>query len=85
MDNTSKTQVNIHEGLDSTLMILQHRIKANDHRPDIEVIKEYGDLPLVNCYPSPLNQVFMNLLANAIDALDEDNLNGDWLGFVYLS
>lgn len=74
MDNTSKTQVNIHEGLDSTLMILQHRIKANDHRPDIEVIKEYGDLPLVNCYPSPLNQVFMNLLANAIDALDEDNL-----------
>ncbi|MBC6477043.1 MAG: response regulator [Hormoscilla sp. GM7CHS1pb] len=75
MDNTSKTQVNIHEGLDSTLMILQHRIKANDHRPDIEVVKEYGDLPLVNCYPSPLNQVFMNLLANAIDALDEDNLN----------
>jgi len=74
MDNTSKTQVNIHEGLDSTLMILQHRIKANDHRPDIEVIKEYGDLPLVNCYPSPLNQVFMNLLANAIDALDEENL-----------
>jgi len=75
MDNTSKTQVNIHEGLDSTLMILQHRIKANDHRPDIEVVKKYGDLPLVNCYPSPLNQVFMNLLANAIDALDEDNLN----------
>lgn len=74
MDNTSKTRVNIHEGLDSTLMILQHRIKANDHRPDIEVIKEYGDLPLVNCYPSPLNQVFMNLLANAIDALDEENL-----------
>ncbi|MGK7904795.1 MAG: response regulator [Hormoscilla sp.] len=74
MDNTSKTQVNIHEGLDSTLMILQHRIKANDHRPDIEVVREYGDLPLVNCYPSPLNQVFMNLLANAIDALDEENM-----------
>ena len=61
----------INEGLESTLLILQHRLKANQQRPDIQVIKKYGDLPKVNCFPGPLNQVFMNLLANAIDALDE--------------
>jgi signal transduction histidine kinase len=61
----------LNEGLESTLLILQHRLKANQHRPDIQVIKKYGDLPKVNCFPGPLNQVFMNLLANAIDALDE--------------
>lgn len=72
-DSIAKTKVDIHEGLDSTLMILQHRLKANQKRPSIEVIKDYGNLPLVNCYAGPLNQVFMNLLANAIDALEEDN------------
>jgi signal transduction histidine kinase len=70
--NTStKVEFNLHEGLDSTLTILKHRLKAKDQRPEIVVIKEYGDLPLVNCYPGQLNQVFLNLLANAIDALDE--------------
>ncbi|HEY9636027.1 MAG TPA: hypothetical protein V6D14_21650 [Coleofasciculaceae cyanobacterium] len=50
---------------------MKHRLKANKQRPEIRIIKEYGDLPLVNCYPEQLNQVFLNLLANAIDALDE--------------
>ena len=54
-------------------MILQHRLKAKPIRPAIQVIKEYGDLPLVKCYSGQLNQVFMNLLGNAIDALDESN------------
>ncbi|MGP1375384.1 MAG: hybrid sensor histidine kinase/response regulator [Almyronema sp.] len=63
--------VDIHQGLDSTLMILQNRLKANGAQRAIEVIKEYGDLPMVECYPSQLNQVFMNLISNAIDALEE--------------
>lgn len=64
---------NIHDGIDSTIMILKHRLKASDTRPEIQVIKEYGNLPQVECYPGQLNQVFMNLLANAIDALEESN------------
>jgi two-component system, NtrC family, sensor kinase len=63
--------VDIHEGLDSTLMILQNRLKAKSDRPGIEVIKEYGQLPPVECCPGQLNQVFMNLLTNAIEALEE--------------
>ena len=63
--------VNIHEGIDSTLMILEHRLKAQPDRPAIQVIKEYGQLPLVECYAGLLNQVFMNIIANAIDALQE--------------
>jgi NO-binding membrane sensor protein with MHYT domain/nitrogen-specific signal transduction histidine kinase len=63
--------VNIHDGIDSTLLILQHRLKGNSDRPSIEVIKSYGVLPEVNCYLGQMNQVFMNILANAIDALDE--------------
>ena len=66
-------QFNIHEGIDSTLMTLQHRLKTNNKRPQIKVVKEYGDIPPVSCYPGQLNQVFMNILANAIDALDEAN------------
>jgi PAS domain S-box-containing protein len=65
--------VDIHEGLDSTLVILQHRLKAQSGHPGIEVIKEYGNLPKVECYAGQLNQVFMNLLTNAIDAIDEQN------------
>ncbi|QXE24585.1 two-component sensor histidine kinase [Richelia sinica FACHB-800] len=71
IDSSFTTAVDIHEGIDSTLMILYHRLKPTDKRPEIKVIKEYGALPLVECYPSQLNQVFMNLLANAIDALEE--------------
>lgn len=63
----------LHEGVESTVLILRHRLKANEHRPDIEIIKEYGDIPEIACFPGQLNQVFMNILANAIDALDEDS------------
>ncbi|MBE9151516.1 GAF domain-containing protein, partial [Coleofasciculus sp. LEGE 07092] len=62
--------VDIHEGIDSTLLILQHRLRAEGTRPKIKVIKDYGQLPNIICYASQLNQVFMNLLCNAIDALD---------------
>lgn len=68
-----KVPFNIHEGLDSTLLILKHRLKANDKRPEIEVVTHYGDLPKINCFPGQLNQVFMNIIANAIDALDASN------------
>lgn len=78
-DTETKIPANLHEGLDSTLMILQHRLKSSDHRPEISVLKSYGELPLVPCYPGQINQVFMNLLANAIDALDESALKGQTL------
>ncbi|MDB9372458.1 ATP-binding sensor histidine kinase [Nodularia sphaerocarpa] len=70
-DTTSKLSANIHQGIDSTLLILQHRLKANNYRPAIHIIKEYGNIPPIKCYLGQLNQVFMNILANAIDALDE--------------
>jgi len=72
-DSDRPVACKIHDGINSTLMILKHRLKASDTRPEIQVIKKYGDLPLVECYAGQLNQVFMNLLANAIDALDESN------------
>lgn len=73
MDEAEFKPVDIHEGIDSTLLILQHRLKAKAERPEIQVIREYGNLPLVECYAGQLNQVFMNILANAIDALEEQN------------
>lgn len=72
-DTEQKVLFNIHEGINNTLIILKHRLKANQHRPAIEVIQNYRELPLVECFPGQLNQVFMNILANAIDALDESN------------
>ncbi len=78
-DESGCKYVDIHEGIDSTLMILQSRLKANSHRPEIVVKKHYGDLPDICCYVGQINQVFMNLLTNAIDALEEDNqVNGNW-------
>ncbi len=71
MDESDYKPVDIHTGIDSTLMILQSRLKANYERPEIKVVKEYGDIPLVECYAGQLNQVFMNILANAIDALED--------------
>ncbi|MBW4426592.1 MAG: HAMP domain-containing protein [Nostoc desertorum CM1-VF14] len=73
MDEAEFKSVDIHEGIDSTLMILQHRLKAKPEQPEIEVIKDYGNVPLVECYAGQLNQVFMNILVNAIDALEENN------------
>ncbi|MFB2769790.1 sensor histidine kinase [Pelatocladus sp. BLCC-F211] len=70
-DSDVKIPADLHEELDSTLMILQHRLKGNGDRPQIEVSKTYGALPEVDCYVGQINQVFMNILANAIDALDE--------------
>ena len=70
IDQSEKKAVDIHEGIDSTLMILQHRLKGKPERPAIQVIKEYGKLPPVECYAGLLNQVFMNVLSNAIDALE---------------
>jgi signal transduction histidine kinase len=72
-DLDHKETYDVHEGLDSTTLILKYRLKANEFRPAIEVIKDYSDLPLVACLPGQLNQVLMNLLANAIDALEESN------------
>jgi len=76
--------VDIHQYIDSTLLILQHRLKPKSRRCEIQLLKEYGQLPLVYCYPGLLNQVFMNLLCNAIDALenglDEESLVNITLG-----
>ncbi len=74
-DQNKMRPVDIHDGIDSTLMILRHRLKATGDRPEILVKKEYGRLPKVNCYAGQLNQVFMNVLSNAIDALEEHNQN----------
>ncbi|MBD2448128.1 AAA family ATPase [Nostoc sp. FACHB-152] len=73
-DTEKRISYDIHEGLNSTLLILKHRLKASETRPAIEVIKDYGKLPLISCLPGQLNQVFMNILANAIDALEESNI-----------
>ncbi|BDA73681.1 two-component hybrid sensor and regulator [Calothrix sp. PCC 7716] len=64
---------NIHESIDSTILILKHRLKATENRPEIQIIKNYGNIPHIECYAGQLNQVFMNLLANAIDALEDSN------------
>ncbi len=72
LDEAEMKQVDIHEGIESTLLILQNRLKNRPDRQPINIIKEYGNLPLVECYPGQLNQVFMNLLSNAIDAVEMD-------------
>ncbi|WP_199245901.1 sensor histidine kinase [[Phormidium] sp. ETS-05] len=70
LDEAQMKPVDIHEGIDNTLLILHHRLS------EIQLVKNYGDLPLVECYPGQLNQVFMNILANAIDALDSQMNQG---------
>ena len=71
-DVDTATAIDLHETLDSTLLLLKHRLKGSKRsRPAIEVVQNYGELPPIKCYPGPMNQVFMNLLANAIDAVEE--------------
>lgn len=71
LDEAEMKTVDLHEGLDSTLLILQNRLKGKGGQSQIEVVKQYGDLPWVECYPGQLNQVFMNLLSNAIEAITD--------------
>jgi len=70
LDESEVKAVDIHEGIDSTLLILQHRLKSKPDRSPIEIIKKYGKLPKVECYAAQLNQVFMNIISNAIDELE---------------
>ncbi len=76
LDESEFKAVKIHEGINSTLLILGHRLQSTGNKQGIEVITNYGTLPLVECYPSQLNQVFMNLLTNAIDSIKEASNNG---------
>jgi signal transduction histidine kinase len=71
LDEAELKVVDIHEGIDSTLLILQHRLNLESDSPNIEILKNYGDLPKIECYAGHLNQVFMNILTNGIDALLE--------------
>jgi signal transduction histidine kinase len=71
LNEAQMKSVDIHEGLDSTLVMLQSRFHATEKRPEIQVIKDYGDLPKITCYASQINQVFIHLLSNAIDAIEE--------------
>ena len=74
-DTETRQVFDLCEGIESTLLILRHRLKANEQRPAIEVVTDYGNIPDIACFPGQLNQVFMNILANAIDALDEASQN----------
>lgn len=70
-DQDQKVLFDLHEGIDSTLLILKHRLKANENRPEVKIIKKYGNIPEIMGFPGQLNQVFMNIIANAIDVFDE--------------
>jgi GAF domain-containing protein len=76
LDEAERKAVNLHDGIDSTLLILQHRLKAKDNKKGIETIRDYGDVPPVECYAGQLNQVFMNIFSNAIDAIEEQGIEG---------
>ncbi|NJL61219.1 MAG: PAS domain S-box protein [Methylacidiphilales bacterium] len=78
-DASEKRPVDIHENIDTTLIVLSHRLKSRPERPAIQIIKEYGKIPPIPCFSGQINQVFMNLLANAIDALDESNAGKTYL------
>ncbi|MEC4982519.1 MAG: PAS domain S-box protein [Oscillatoria sp. PMC 1068.18] len=73
LDESEMKEVDLHEGIDNSLLILQNRLRAKPGHCEIQVIKEYSQLPVIECYAGQLNQVFMNILANAIDALDDYN------------
>lgn len=82
LDEADMKAVDLHEGLDNTLLILQHRMKQQNGHLPIQVIKEYGQLPLVECYAGQINQVFMNIISNAIDALEERNAEKSARSFI---
>ncbi len=71
LDDSVKKPTNLHEGIDNTLLILHNKLRARGDYPEIQIIKDYGQLPLIECYAGQLNQVFMNLLSNSIDALED--------------
>ena len=71
VDKAAREPFDLHNGIDNTLLLLQHRLKPKAGRPHIQIIKDYGNLPIVECYAGQLNQVFMNILSNAVDALEE--------------
>ncbi|HLP88685.1 MAG TPA: ATP-binding protein [Nostocaceae cyanobacterium] len=71
LNESQKKTVSLHEGIDNTLLILHHRLEATDQCPQIQIIKDYSEIPLIECYPGELNQVFMKILNNAIDALEQ--------------
>jgi signal transduction histidine kinase len=73
-DMDQKVIASLEEGLESTLLILKYRLQATNNRPNITIVRQYAQLPLIACFPGQLNQVFMNILANAIDALDEASI-----------
>ena len=75
LDESARKRVDLHEGIENTLMLLQHRLKAKPGEPSIQLIKEYGQLPAIECYAAEMNQVFMHLLDNAIDALQKSGNN----------
>jgi signal transduction histidine kinase len=78
LDEAESKTVNIHDGIDNTLMILNHRIKATPEHPEIVITKNYGNVDAVECYPGQLNQVFMNVLVNALDALELRDRHRDY-------
>jgi len=73
LDEAEMKPVNLHDGIDNTLLILNHRWKPNGRNPGVQIVKDYGKLPMVDCYAGELNQVFMNVISNAIDALQQPN------------
>ncbi|AFY45442.1 ATP-binding sensor histidine kinase [Nostoc sp. PCC 7107] len=77
VDEAGIKAVDLHSGIESTLLILQHRLQGSENQPEIQVIKEYGNLPLANCYPSHLNQVFLNIINNSIDAMRDNPQCGE--------
>jgi predicted ATPase/signal transduction histidine kinase/tRNA A-37 threonylcarbamoyl transferase component Bud32 len=77
LDESETKLVDLHDGIDNTLMLVQHRLQGKGCYPKIEVVKEYGKLPQVNCYASQINQVFMNILNNSIDALEDLRIVSD--------
>ncbi len=76
LDQSERKLADIHQGIDNTLLILQHRLKQHAKETEIQLIKNYSELPLIECYPGQLNQVFMNIISNAIDAIEESLLMG---------